>query len=122
MAAVDLVAKIRKAREFRIEIDSRRSVVARRPTDAEFFGFAQRGSNYSDIAADCVVDWSGFTEDDLIGGGGSDPVKFDARLWREWISDRQSLWEKFATAILESYNEHREKQEDETKNSALGSS
>jgi len=119
--STELVAKIRKQREFKVKV-GRFTFTARRPTDAEFIAFAQRGGvNYHDVASDFIVDWEGITEDDIVGGGGSDKVKFDMRLWREWVADRADFWEPIATPIIDSYNAHKTKLEDAAKNSPPGS-
>ena len=48
----------------------------------------------------------GVSEDDIIGGGGSDKPEFSAALWAEWCADRPDFWEPIATALLEAYKNH----------------
>lgn len=116
----ELVARIRKQREFKIKV-GRFTFVARRPTQKEFLDLARGNVNFSDIAAEYVVDWDGITEDDVVGGGGSDKVKFDPRVWREWVADRSDFWEPIAQPILDAYTEYQKHIDELSKNSQPGS-
>lgn len=101
----ELVARIRKNRELKVKVGEF-NFTARRPTDVEARALAARMAPDSEIAQDYVTDWGTVTEDNIVGGGGSEPVKFDPMLWREWCADRPDFWTPIASAVLESWREH----------------
>ena len=102
----ELVAKIRKAREFRVPIKDGQAVIAKRPTDVEMVTL--QGQPYHMIGSSHVVGWEGWTENDVIGGGGSDAVPFTPALWAEIYADRTDLWEPISAAIIDAYRRHAE--------------
>lgn len=116
----ELLAKIKEQRRFKVTVE-KYSFTVRRPTDVEVVKLTRDGSDFFDIAAEYVSDWAGVTEDDLVGGGGSDAVKFDARVWREWCADRPEFWMPIATAVLKAYDAHAERLATLAKNSQPGS-
>ncbi len=119
-AADDLLVRLKRGREFKVTI-GKFVFIVRRPTDADFQDLARRGGLFVDIATNAVVGWEGITENDMIGGGGSDAVAFDVRVWREWCADRAVFWEPIALPVVEAYEQHKKELEDAAKNSAPGS-
>jgi hypothetical protein len=104
----ELIAKLKKAREVKVTI-GKFTFTARRPTDVEAIALHRGDGAFSTIAQDFVIGWDGVTEDDIIGGGGSDPFPFAPELWREWCADRPDLWGPISNACLDAYREHAEK-------------
>lgn len=124
--AEDIAAKLRKNRELKITV-GKFTFTARRPTDMEtlpiFRDFKEAGDDKSKqleiagaVARDYVIGWEGMTEEDLIGGGGADPVPFSAETWREWSVDHRDMWQAITVAIFDAYQQHRERLVDTTKN------
>jgi hypothetical protein len=111
----ELVARMRQRRELVVEV-GRHKFTVRRPTDVEAISISNRNSTFDEIAAEFVCGWAGVTEDDLIGGGGSDEVKFTPDLWQEWCPDNPTVWKPIALAALAAYQEHAKLLEDTAKN------
>lgn len=84
--------KLRRAREFKVEVDGM-LLVCRRPSEAEFARLQRDEASGLDIAAEFVIGWEAVTEADLVPSGGSDPVGFDVDTWREVLGDRHALWQ-----------------------------
>ena len=113
--AKDLLARIRKNREQKIAIGTF-TFVLRRPTDAEMVELHRGNVGPAEVAQRFVIGWEGVTENDVVGGGGSDPLVFDAALWREWCGDRMDFWTPLAEAAFEAYRAHAETLEVAAKN------
>lgn len=111
----ELIAKLRKAREFEVAV-GKMSFTCRRPTDVEAVEWHNRGAKFSELVRQCVVGWTGVTSDDVAHDGSSDPVPFNVDLWQEWIVDRADLWSAIATPILDSYQRHASETEERQKN------
>lgn len=101
-----------------------------------------RGITPCGITQRFVVGWEGVTEDDVVGGGGSDVVEFDVSLWHEWCADRKDFWGPCArhldgsgtpeereqckdcapltTAILDAYKDYAKEMDGAVKNSQPG--
>lgn len=105
-----LIRQIRAQRRISVAVGKFTFTVSR-PTDVEALQLQKNGGAYSEIAQKFVVDWSGVSEDDIVGGGNVDPIPFDAALWNEWASDRPDFWEPISTAVLNAYIEHTKKLE-----------
>jgi hypothetical protein len=114
-----LLQQLRKQRELKVVITDRLSVTARRPTDLQMTEL-QRDGRFGDLGQKFVIGWEGFTEDDIVGGGGTDKVAFDADLWSDFYADHPEHWEKIAIAILDAYQAHAKATEDASKNSQPG--
>lgn len=120
--SAQLAIRIRKSRELRIELDKPRgdgkfTVVALRPSDLEMSELiALAGHRHIRRMLECVVDWEGVIEDDLIGGGGTDSVTFNARLWAEWAADNGTWWNPIAERLKAAYATHIESLEAAAKN------
>lgn len=127
--SAELAAKLKRGREFKIDAGHffgkephAVKLLLRRPSDAEFRALAKVSAEFSEIAASCVVGWEGeVIENDIVGGGGTDPIVFTPLLWREFISDRGDMWEAIADPVVEAYRAHQAKLNDAAKNSQAGS-
>ncbi len=111
----ELINRIRKNRELKIETGGLK-LIARRPTDVEAVRLHQEGASLHDICRRFVIGWDGVTENDVAGGGGTDPVPFDSDLWAEYCADRPDIWAPVAERILEAYKLHAERHEAAAKN------
>lgn len=62
-----------------------------------------------------VVDWSGFTQADLLGPaiGSNDPVAFHPELWAEYVTDNTAVYQLVAQRLVDMCVAHiRSKAED----------
>jgi hypothetical protein len=115
--ATDYLAKLRKNRELTVSV-GKWKFTARRPTDAEagpLLDPSKETTLYA-VARDYVTGWEGVVEDDVIGGGGQDPVPFSSELWTEWVADRREVWHPIGTKVVEAYLLHWQHLEDAGKN------
>lgn len=101
----DLINRIRENRKLKVSVD-RFTFICRRPTDVEATQLYRDGASHAQIATDYVIGWSGVTEDDVVGGGGSDAIEFDRDLWAEWCADRTAFWKPISDAVLAAYAQH----------------
>ena len=112
----DLAARLRKQREFTVEVGKLKFTV-RRPTDVEALEIFSKGAvRFDRLATEFVVDWGVVVEDDIAGGGSQIPVPFDRELWEEWCADRTDFWQPIGKKILSTYQEHAEKMDAVGKN------
>ncbi len=100
-----LLARLRKQRELNVTV-GKFVFIANRPTDVEWVEMQQNGGKFHEIARRFVHGWENVTEDDIVGGGGSDAVPFEAPLWMDWCADHYEFWEPVANAVIESYIAH----------------
>lgn len=114
-----ILQQLRKQRELAIELTERLKLTARRPTDLEMTQL-QRDGRFGDLGQKHIIGWSGFTENDLVGGGGSDAVAFDPELWSDYYADHPEHWEVIAIKILDAFQAHAKATEDAAKNSKPG--
>lgn len=65
-----------------------------------------------------VVDWSGFTQADLLGSaiGTSDPVAFAPDLWAEYVTDNTDAYRLVAQKLLDLCLQHVEQRAQDRKN------
>ncbi len=65
-----------------------------------------------------VVDWSGFTQADLLGSaiGSSDAVSFSPELWAEYVTDDTDAYRLVAGKLLEMCMQHIEQRAQDRKN------
>lgn len=72
----------------------------------------------TEAACSTAVGWRGFTEADLLGAavGSSDPLPFDAALWREVAGDRMEWLTACANHILAQVKEHFAQKAEQRKN------
>lgn len=106
---MSLIDKLRKARETAVEVEGFRFTI-RRPTDQEAINL--RDITFIEVAQRYVVGWSGVKELDLIPGGDPREVSFDSDLWREWCADHPEFWQPISTAVMNSYQSHRNEQDE----------
>lgn len=92
-----LSAKIRKAREIRVEVADFVFTVLR-PT------FLEQQEKLREAPARAipqfVIAWEGVKQSDLFPSGDPIPVEFDADACAEWLADRPDLLAKLADAML----------------------
>lgn len=121
---MSLIDKLKKARETGVEIDNFRFTI-RRPTAKEIPEIQRLGKEdlqktMCEIAEKYVVNWSGVKEVDLVPGGGGHEVPFDSELWREWCSDKPEFWMPIADEVINTYQKHRDRQEESKKKPSNG--
>jgi hypothetical protein len=122
MDADHIARRMRQARERWHELDDppRRALLIRRPGEVQMMRWRDglTVERMPELVAQTVVDWRGFTEEDLLGGGvgGSDPVEFSRAVFDEWIGDRVKEMTDAATAVFELVNAHQIAQQAAAKN------
>lgn len=111
-----LVAQLLATREQWVELDDGLGVKVRRPPESQFP--LLRGGMTTEVIAATVVDWRGFTGATILGAaiGSSDPVAFDAELWRIAAEDRVDWLSKVAAAVIASVTQYIERREADRKN------
>lgn len=109
-----LIKRLRENRKGKVTV-GKFTFTYRRPTDREAAEWYRSGAKDADIYLNYVSDWGDVTEDDVIGGGGSDALAFDLGLWREWVVDRTDFWEPIVIAVIGAYREHQKSMEDAEK-------
>lgn len=116
----DFVRRMREARMFWIEVEPAQPGVSDvpgsgtqakrlrliRPSEQEMGETIIRAGHVHIGAAEVarfVVDWSGYTEADVLGStiGSSDPLPFSPDIWAEYVGDRSELGVKVQTALLD---------------------
>lgn len=102
-----------RARERSVPVGDR-SYTIRRPSDADAAVFS--GLSTIEILKRFVVGWNLVELDLLPGGGGPEPVPFDADVWAIHVVDHPDLWMPLGNAILEDYEKHVKERERLEKN------
>jgi len=115
----ELIERLKQQRNLHVRVGTF-TFFARRPTDAEMVEIRRSRAGNINIAMDYVHGWDNVIEDDIVGGGGSSVVEFDADLWREWCADRPDFWAPIALAIIDAYKLHGEQLENTEKKSQPG--
>lgn len=99
------------------------AVCLRRPSEVELQGLRPvPGRDINDTLAEAAcssaVDWRGFTEAELLGAaiGSSDPLPFDAALWREVVRDRMEWLVKCTNHLMDVVREHLRLKAEQAKN------
>ena len=110
-AAQILINRMRKARQFTIELRGF-TFTGRRPTDAEAARLHQEGFDSHSIAREFVTDWKGVKESHLVPSGGSDEVPFSPGVWAEWVADNPDFWRPIKDKVIEEYKRHAGEVED----------
>lgn len=108
MSTADLIARVLAARERWVDLDERRAVRVRRPSEVEMLGMGR--DIRAEKLAQCVVGWRGFTLADAIGEGDS-AIEFDSELWRVLSGDRADWTNAVAVAVGEDISKHFEQRE-----------
>lgn len=101
MSAQTLIQKMRQQRQLRVEVAPGKFITLLRPQDWDTL--ALRGLSILDLVRRFGVDWSGFTEADLLAGGGSEPVEWHIDVAVELLGDRvewlKAIDDKVAEAL-----------------------
>lgn len=99
------------------------AVCLRRPAEVELQAFRPAVGRdldalLSEAACSTAVDWRGFTEAELLGAaiGSSDPLPFNADLWREAARDRLDWLSKCANHVMAAVGEHFAQKAEQRKN------
>lgn len=100
-----LITRLKKQREGKVTVGEFVFIV-RRPTDVEVLQIRNSSMSWPEAAGRHVVDWSNVTENDIVGGGGSDKVPFDRALWLEWYADHPEFWEPIGQFVIDAYEAH----------------
>lgn len=119
-ATKELVAKLLKNREFKVDLGDGLFVIARRPTEAEVQDMLRPHKTDPTLAtinveiADvkkAVVGWEGFTEAAILGAdiGSADPLEFDPELWGHLAADDRGWYMQVSLKMLEAITEHNKK-------------
>lgn len=87
----------------------------RRPTRLEIVKVS-RDVSMADLLIPHFHDWRNVVENDLVGGGGTNPVAFDPAVWAEFIADRSELWPPLMDAFSKSLTDYTEQVEAQAKN------
>lgn len=111
-----LIARIRAQRESWLEVEPGKELRIRRPAETRMLTL--RNGVSLESAVECVVDWRGLTEADLLGAaiGSSDPLPFDSALCLEVVADRVAWLEKISTRLVEQVVAFIAKKDDAVKN------
>lgn len=113
-----LAKQILAAREVEVSVGEWVFTVRRPDTMATGAWVAMgREALVKNILEECVVNWRGVLERDLIGSGGSDQeVPFDAEDYRVWIRDKPDCWGPISQAVLDAVTSWNERVQAERKN------
>jgi len=125
--AKDLLAKLRRSREFKCDLGNGLSVTCMRPSESEVARMTKPVAGEADKytihvedehVRDCVVGWDGFSEAAILGAavGSSDPIEFDRDLWAELAGDRRMWFYTVAGKMLEAIVAHNEQRAAAAKN------
>jgi hypothetical protein len=116
MTPVQLCERMLDARRRWIDLPSGQAVRIVRPAEADMPRY-RRGVTL-ELLGECVDDWRGFTEADLLGPtvGTDSAVPFDADVWRAYVADHVDLVAPVAKAVAESIKQHLEAKASTAKN------
>ena len=117
----DIINRLRKNRQGRLERDNGKVILFKRPTDMEFVKLQSLEDGQFDVIKRYVTGWEGYTELDLISSGTGESVEFHPLLWAEWIEDHPEEWKPISDAIMGSYTDHQKQMVEDVKKSKPGS-
>lgn len=112
---MSILDKIKKAREFMIEVEGVRFTLSR-PTDLE--AITMKYESVEQAVLDVprfVVGWS-LQEIDLFPGGNAIAVEPEAEVVSAYLADRPDMWMPLIEALKDSYSKHSKKREERSKN------
>lgn len=120
-----LIAALKRRREKWIDVAEGKRVKITRPPETEMGALLKVDGDRKLWAVGIeqvqryVVGWEGYTEADLLGEGvgASDPLPFDAELWRLVCADDVELMTKVADGILNAVVGHLAAKDESAKNS-----
>lgn len=111
-----LAERIRKARQFKREIEGWK-LILRRPTEEEGARIFTRDMvEFVELAKDYVIGWEGVKEADIVVSGTTDEVPFESDVWREVVCDHPELWRPIAEEVTNAWLNHRKSREERSKN------
>ena len=110
---MSLVEKIRKARETKVEAGGFTFVI-RRPTGLEMAEMPAISRGRAILPY--VIGWEGVREIDIAPGGDPHPLKFDADVCAEWLTDRLDLLAPVVDSVFGSFKQHADQREAAAKN------
>jgi hypothetical protein len=115
------IEQLRKSRRRDVTVGRWTFTVEVLPTDALFA--LMQGPEREDplllgakICKECVVGWSGVLERDIVPSGTDDPLPFNRDLFREWVADRDDLWDPIANTMYSARTDLHANREADTKN------
>lgn len=121
-----ILAKLREQRSWLVEVAPGKHIKLIRPTQLEAQRHLVRPGDDGLVSFQCgfddvvrfTVGWDGLTEADLLGAtvGASDPVLFDADLWKEVAADKLGWINQLAEELLAKTIEHLKTLEENSKN------
>ncbi len=103
---MSLADNIRKARESKVKVGEFTYLI-RRPTDLEAMGFGKK-QGLRDFMP-FIIGWEGVKEIDLYPSGMPDEAVFESDACFEFLSDRPSDIQVLLEAIVNSYQDYRNK-------------
>lgn len=112
----NLSDRLYKARQFKYQVDGGPKLILIRPTMYEMIEVHTTGISHNDIAKRFTVGWESVKESDIIKGGASEEIPFDADAWAAWLDEHGTWWTPIGLAIAQSFNEHLERQAAAEKN------
>lgn len=101
-----LLQKRQKFREAMVDLGDGKAVRFRRPLLSG--ALAMHRKPVLDAVVECVVDWQGFRESDVLPSGAEDAVPFDSDLFRDIVADRPDWLAKIDAAISDAIGAYAE--------------
>lgn len=108
-----LIKKLLAQREFWVVLPDGKRIKLRRPAERQIVDLAKRGDDGEariefgvETIKQCAVDWDGIAEADLLPGGASDAVPFDAGLFALLVDDRRDWWQPLSEALMDHIVRH----------------
>lgn len=103
-------------RESVVPLGEGKTITIRRPRDGDPYDRLKPATLIGTLA-EAVVDWSGWTEADVIEGGASDALPFDPEIFAAVLKDDDRLITKVSKALREAREAHDAKRAAATGNS-----
>jgi hypothetical protein len=107
MSNLSLIERLKKLREFVVEIDEFKFTLSR-PSDLDIIELRGRDLPQSQILKRYVKDWGEMKESQIISGGTPEKIDFDSELFIEWIADKPNLIRELVHEIITAYQTHSE--------------
>lgn len=85
-----LIERMQRSRERWLELKDGRALLLRRPTVTKLMDLS-RGDR-EELVRQCLIGWRGFTEADVLPGGGSFQCDFALDVAVEWLLDRPQVF------------------------------
>lgn len=102
MSYQTIIEKMRRQRQFRVDLGDGKSMTVLRPPEAEVASLG-RGVTLDHIRR-YVVAWDGIREADLMAGGVEDAAEFHVELAVELLNDRAEWLGKVASGLIDAVN------------------